>query len=327
MISVIVPVYKAEKYLHRCIDSILAQTYTDFELLLIDDGSPDNCGAICDEYAEKDARVRVFHKINGGVSSARNLGLDKVKGEWVTFVDSDDYVHPNFFKSLDEKCNVDLVVESFQIVGSNEKWDGILEDVVYDNDLLKEKIVELSLKSNFQVPWGKFYRRDIIYAHQIKFDEKIHSGEDTLFVLNYLVHTRTLQLHKEPYYFYERGNIEGLSSQYYNIEHHFYAMSAFAEILKDLKLVFGNRIKYVYFAYIRMYCSKLICFLYHNKEGIAMHLSSIELMCKNIHLISLFRNQEIQYGRKVNLFHFLMKHKLYLTSLFYIYILKGKVYS
>lgn len=83
-ISVIVPVYNTEKYLHRCVDSILAQTFTDFELLLIDDGSTDSSGAICDEYAQKDSRVRVFHKENGGASSARNLGLDNATGEWIT---------------------------------------------------------------------------------------------------------------------------------------------------------------------------------------------------------------------------------------------------
>lgn len=91
-ISVIVPVYNVEKFLRRCIDSILAQTFTDFELLLIDDGSKDKSGEICDEYAAKDARIRVFHKQNGGVSSARNLGIDKAQGEWVYFVDSDDWI-------------------------------------------------------------------------------------------------------------------------------------------------------------------------------------------------------------------------------------------
>ena len=99
-ISVIVPVYNVEKYLPRCIDSILSQTFKDFELLLIDDGSPDNCGKICDEYAAKDRRVRVFHKPNGGVSSARNLGLDKACGEWITFIDSDDYVAVDYLEEL-----------------------------------------------------------------------------------------------------------------------------------------------------------------------------------------------------------------------------------
>lgn len=99
-ISIIVPVYNAERYLHRCIESILAQTFKDFELLLIDDGSKDNSGYICNEYAGKDERVKVWHKENGGVSSARNVGLDNVKGEWVTFVDSDDYISSNYFDNL-----------------------------------------------------------------------------------------------------------------------------------------------------------------------------------------------------------------------------------
>ena len=99
-ISIIVPVYNVEQYLPRCIDSILAQTFTDFELLLIDDGSPDNCGKVCDDYAAKDARIRVFHKENGGVSSARNFGLDRITGEYVSFIDSDDVVSPRFLEIL-----------------------------------------------------------------------------------------------------------------------------------------------------------------------------------------------------------------------------------
>ena len=92
-VSVIVPVYNIEKLLQRCIDSILAQTFTDFELLIIDDGSKDKSGEICDEYAEKDARIRVFHKQNGGVSSTRNLGRDEAKGKYIAFVDSDDFIY------------------------------------------------------------------------------------------------------------------------------------------------------------------------------------------------------------------------------------------
>ena len=92
LLSVIVPVYNVEKYLSRCIDSILSQTFTDFELILVDDGSPDNCGSICDEYAKKDKRIIVIHQQNRGVSSARNKGLDIARGEYVTFVDSDDQI-------------------------------------------------------------------------------------------------------------------------------------------------------------------------------------------------------------------------------------------
>lgn len=99
-ISVIIPVYNAEKYLRRCIDSVLSQTFTDFELLLIDDGSKDKSGAICDEYAAKDSRVRVFHKENGGVSSARNMGLDNACGNYIAFVDADDWIDGNMYYEM-----------------------------------------------------------------------------------------------------------------------------------------------------------------------------------------------------------------------------------
>ena len=99
-ISVIVPVYKVEKYLPECIESVLAQTFTDFELILVDDGSPDNSGKICDDYATRDSRIRVFHKENGGVSSARNLGLDNARGEWIGFVDPDDWIEPDMYEQM-----------------------------------------------------------------------------------------------------------------------------------------------------------------------------------------------------------------------------------
>lgn len=100
LLSIIVPVYKVENYLPKCIDSILAQTFTDFELILVEDGSPDNCPALCDAAAEKDARVRVIHQKNGGLSAARNAGLDAARGAWVGFVDSDDYIAPEMYEVL-----------------------------------------------------------------------------------------------------------------------------------------------------------------------------------------------------------------------------------
>ena len=100
LLSIIVPVYDVERYLQKCIDSILAQTFTDFELILVDDGSPDNCPALCDAAAAKDARIRVLHQKNGGLSAARNAGLDVARGEWIGFVDSDDYISPEMYEIL-----------------------------------------------------------------------------------------------------------------------------------------------------------------------------------------------------------------------------------
>ena len=181
-ISVIVPVYNAEKYLHRCIDSILAQTYTDFELLLIDDGSKDKSGEICDEYARKDTRVRVFHQENGGVSSARNLGLDNAKGEWITFVDSDDYIEENFLKSFEGNLDADLVIGN--MVEPRGRGDIIktLPCGYYSSirSALKGQLQCLGL----QAPWGKLFRNASL--GNLRFDERMRVSEDTQFVYVYM---------------------------------------------------------------------------------------------------------------------------------------------
>lgn len=117
-ISVIIPVYKVEEYLNRCVDSVINQTYKDFEIILVDDGSPDNCGKICDEYAARYSFVTVIHKENGGLSDARNAGLDVMRGEYVAFVDSDDYIHPEYLNILiteAEKHNADIAVCNYAV--------------------------------------------------------------------------------------------------------------------------------------------------------------------------------------------------------------------
>lgn len=183
MISIIVPVYNAEQYLHRCIDSILTQSYINFELLLVDDGSPDNCGAICDEYATQDSRVRVLHKENGGVSSARNLGLDNAKGEWITFVDSDDWVESEFLEKMMATADAELVV------GGNVRPSGELKqatDKLYDTASMADFLEEHLNGSLLRAPWGKLLRYSIIEHYHIRFDEHIRFGEDTIFIYKYL---------------------------------------------------------------------------------------------------------------------------------------------
>ena len=185
LISIIVPVYNTEKYLHRCIDSILIQTFTDFELLLIDDGSKDRSGEICDEYAKNDSRVRVFHKENGGVSSARNLGLDNAKGEWISFVDADDYLNDDSLSILSQNLDVDLIIASYE-----EYYEGTVKN--NQCGLLDVKISSRSDKKHFffqymhtgilKCIWGKLYHKRIIKA--IRFDTNMRFGEDTLFMLD-----------------------------------------------------------------------------------------------------------------------------------------------
>ena len=326
MISIIVPVFKAEKYLHRCVESILSQCYTDFELLLIDDGSPDNSGVICDEFALKDKRVRVFHKTNGGVSSARNFGLSRSQGEWITFIDADDYVHPEFLSSLYEKHDFDLIVGSFQIVGSNESWGGTLKEQSYSKLALRKEILDLSSIINFQTPWGKLFRTSIIKDNHIFFDEKIYIGEDSLFILNYLLFTESLRLSDKTHYYYERGNNGSLSQSLYSIEHHSHAMEAFYKMLSKLGDVFCVDVKSIQFGYIRTYCSKQIDFIYQVKNNYKYKRRCLKMMCQNKYLKLFFSDETTSYRKKIKLFHFLMSNNLNFMSLVYIYLLKGHIY-
>ena len=327
MISIIVPIYKAEQYIHRCIDSILAQSYTDFELLLIDDGSPDNCGAICDAYAAKDSRVCVFHKENGGVSSARNLGLDKAQGEWITFIDADDYLHPQFLYTLYTNNHVDLVVSSFQMIGTTEYWDNILTDQHYNSQQLQEDIVKLSVTINLRTPWGKLFRHDIITRNNLLFNERMHFSEDWLFVLNYLMYTHSLVTVSNPYYYYERGNVVGLSQNARSIEESFYGMDIFNETIQHMSLVYHQELQYTYLTAIKSFLERQIAYLYGNKsDGFIVKVKQIRRMCRNSHIKKLCNDTTLmQKSKRKKLFDFLLLHKAACLLLLYIYLLKGRI--
>ena len=192
IISIIVPVYNSEKYLCRCIDSILNQTFSDFELLLIDDGSTDGSGIICDEYAKKDSRIRVFHKKNGGVSSARNLGIDNAKGEWITFCDSDDWVYPNWLENYDVyyNSNYDLISQGFEtdkpLFGIGENKGKYTYYVEFDNEI--SKVIEQYNKSEtIGFLWIKLFKSEIICKNNMLFDERLKRGEDHVFIFKYLL--------------------------------------------------------------------------------------------------------------------------------------------
>lgn len=212
MVSIIVPVYNTDKFLHRCIDSILAQTYTDFELLLIDDGSKDSSGTICDEYAAKDVRVRVFHKENGGVSSARNMGLDNARGEWITFVDSDDWIDDNYLEALYGACIVsgsDIVFCGFRVVDKKILLAEKLP-IIWQNN--KSEDLNKYILCAWTSVWASLQRKSLYVDNAVRFLEGISYREDFhvmvrlllyakkvtsiyYFLYNYLQHSNSL-LHK-----------------------------------------------------------------------------------------------------------------------------------
>lgn len=200
-VSIIVPVYKAEKYLNRCIDSIIAQTFTDWELLLIDDGSPDRSGDICDEYAKKDIRIRVFHKKNGGVSSARNLGLYNVQGEYVTFVDSDDWIDVNTLNVCFSQIEIyDLDILQFSYTRNERKLGNVLDfesHVCTLKDYINEKKLLLCVG-------GTIFSVDVIKQNHIRFNEKMKLAEDQLFVLSCMeLSKRIMRIPNILYYYYD----------------------------------------------------------------------------------------------------------------------------
>ncbi|MDE6807819.1 MAG: glycosyltransferase family 2 protein, partial [Prevotella sp.] len=189
-VSVIVPVYKAEKYLDRCVESILAQTYSEWELLLVDDGSPDKSGELCDIWSKKDSRIKVFHKENGGVSSARNLGIELAKGEWITFVDSDDWVDEKYLESFfHNNYSYEKIIYIQGIHYYIPRRDKTLTMFQYvDTSFNIIDNLELFLKYNLLkdgCPVAKLFNRNLIIKNDLYFKENISLNEDHLFVLTY----------------------------------------------------------------------------------------------------------------------------------------------
>ena len=240
-LSIIVPVYKVEKYLPKCIDSIQTQTFSDFELILIDDGSPDRCGEICDEYAAKDSRIVVIHQNNAGVSAARNAGLDIAKGTYIGFVDSDDWIEPNMYQLLVAAAEGHRADVS--ICGSNE-WseNGTLlrsdlqEKGVFDQDQL--------LNAMYSVPnplggilWNKLLRRKNI--NSVRFHEDLRNCEDNVFLVESFFHVSSgVKIPTPLYNVLLRQNSASRSG---NIQQVYHTVCGFVEVRNLLKTVPHNK--------------------------------------------------------------------------------------
>ncbi|MBQ7541667.1 MAG: glycosyltransferase [Clostridia bacterium] len=213
LVSVIVPIYKVEAYLKKCVDSILAQTYPALEVILVDDGSPDGCGAICDEYAGQDARVRVIHQENGGVSKARNAGLDAAEGRYVMFTDSDDWIEPDMVATLIEGITAygaDIVtvnLRSFDASGDlKERVMDMRDDVLEFPQPDYLKLLQLHGTQISIFPFNSLYRRELIEKLALRFlpMQQVHS-EDQLFNWCYYAAVRKAVYIDKPLYVYRVG--------------------------------------------------------------------------------------------------------------------------
>lgn len=208
MVSIIIPVYNVIDYLPKCVESILAQSYSSFEVILVDDGSLDGSGTICDTFALKDTRVRVIHKANGGVSSARNIGLRCATGEYISFVDSDDYVGNNYLQRLVDEMdrnNADLVVGGEINVENGNEQMFAFKSITLTQKKFSDLFSEYDLQKRCS-PWGKLFKARIIKDAELEFNDGVHLGEDIIFMFHYIKLCEKICLtSSSEYYYVQRG--------------------------------------------------------------------------------------------------------------------------
>lgn len=244
--SVIIPIYNTDSRLHRCIESIMNQTFDDFECLLVDDGSEKVTADILDSYAEQDSRFIVFHKKNGGVSSARNYGIEHAKGDWLVFVDSDDYIVSQHLEKLMSATSddVDIVMTGFEDVRPGGSWFHKYESKIY---IGKDGLRELFFNTDFlqhQIPWDRAYRNKFTKTpkYSLRYDIHLSLGEDRLFCYEYLKDCKGIVTISDITYIHDAMDMNSLTYKKYSSEINAYKYKVFKRVFAEMKGVFllGN---------------------------------------------------------------------------------------
>ncbi len=293
--SVIIPIYNAEKTLARCLDSILRQQFSDYELLLINDGSTDDSDAICREYANTYPCARYFAKKNGGVSSARNLGLEQAKGEYILFVDSDDYVLQDYFALLShtlESNAVDLLMFGYRnFGGASTEWD---TGEFYENaEVGVAKRVSSAMQQYlFSSLWSKAFKRQIIERNNIRFSNDLAIGEDQAFIFTYAMHIRSIGSIENHLYNVDVSDGNSLSrkerpyltEQLMEVNRRMYAAYRVTEHLPEAARYYETALSWMAFRSAYSCCKELLKFDYSAKQ----RRMEIRNICK------LYRAEEIK---------------------------------
>lgn len=288
-VSVIVPVYNVEGYLRRCIDSILCQTFENFELILVDDGSTDNSGLICDEYLLLDNRVRVFHKCNQGPSSTRNYGLDKAIGEWIAFIDSDDYVDPNyllvFFKYNSASDTLTQVIQGFNIFDIVNAAITLKEGITYNYTDIHVGHYSVNIEKQILLHrweiWSRLFSLEILNKNNIRFDERVHMFEDGIFWHTYLMYIqRIIYVEEKNYNYYHSASHSSLTVRHACSFEEMIYITQYYKILSDslIDRFCLSKSKYVYkikALYLHKY-KYLIFNIDTNKEDLIQKLKDIK---------------------------------------------------
>lgn len=238
--SIIIPIYKVESYLHECIESVINQTYKNIEIILVDDGSPDNCPQICEEYAKKDTRIKVIHKNNGGLVSARKSGASIATGDYICCVDGDDYIDKKYIEELANSSNngkSDIICCGYIINDtiSNKPGKAQLEDGIYSKEQIKKYIYPIlisSINGEYLLPtvWGKAIRREIYFPAQMNVSDSISIGEDGACTIPCMLVCNELSIISKPLYYY-RFNRNSMTKAKKSLD--WEGQKLIASILKD----------------------------------------------------------------------------------------------
>ena len=219
LISVIVPIYNVEKQLKRCINSIINQTYKNIQILLIDDGSKDSSGKICDDFSKYDTRIVVLHQDNVGVSAARNKGIELAKGRYICFIDSDDYIEKNYIEELyqlmrDEKIDLGICDLNYKYTNKEDCWSTVGEKTINLKNVSEEIFLELNEKYLIYGPYNKIFKSSIIKKQKIKFIKEMSYGEDLIFNLSYLQYVKIIKTTNQTRYNYIADIDNSLANKY-----------------------------------------------------------------------------------------------------------------
>ena len=314
-ISVIVPVYNSEKYLNRCIDSILVQTFTDFELILVDDGSSDSSKEICDTYLNKDKRVKVYHQHNSGASSARNTGLVHAQGDFISFIDADDYVDPyylsGFIGYLGKDDEIDIIIQGrINIKNDTKRMISVSKECILDLKNI-HSFDDFNL-NRFCGPCYKLISSKLLRNNNIKFSEDIIFGEDFDFFLRYLIHARHCVLSTQNHYFYE-SHEGSVSNRIYPYDKELTGLIKISHSLEIFYKKFktesiSNQIKLA----IGVLAARLLSSIYYYND------SKIKRMEKLKSIKSIYIDYYLKFHPTntpfLKITKFLLKHKLYFIS-------------
>ena len=329
LFSVIVPIYNIEKYLRRCIESVLEQTYADFELILVDDGSPDNCPAICDEYAAKDKRIKVIHKENGGLVSARQAGMSVAVGDFVFHLDGDDAILPDALESaykIISENNPDMISFSHRIFVDGEPGETRDEPVCegfYDKDGMAEHIYpkllsDKNMEHMFYFLWGKAIRRELAEKHQMKVSTAISLGEDLSCTFPCYLDAETVYVSRAVVYLYTLRN-DSLSTDFKT-----HQITNIAETIAGLQSLEVNK-PVDFEAQVSRY-SCFMCFAILAAAAEGRHFDSLkkikELIKNSLHGAEIKKAKFENITLKSRITIFLMKKQNFTLAFYFLYLCK-----